>query len=221
MTEPRDEMSALLRATAAHSGVAGPDCLDEETIAAVVDGTLEASARDAAARHVASCGHCRGAVASVVRGLADTRVAGEIAKLHRGQRRRVPRYLFPAVAAAALGIFLVRPRGTVDDGARHRGPTITSAPAPVPLSPVAAVAEARVLRWSAVPGADRYRVTIFDTGGKPVYEAQLADTVASLPDTTRLAVGRVYLWYVEARVGWNRWASSPFAQFTVVAVPRR
>jgi hypothetical protein len=215
-------MSALLRAAAAHSGVAGPDCLDEETIAAVVDGTLEMPARNAASRHLASCGRCRGAVASVVRGLADTSVAGEIANIHRGQRgRRFRRYVLPAVAAAALGVVLVRPRGTVDDGARHRGPAITTAPVPEPLSPVAAVAEARVLRWSAVPGADRYRVTIFDAAGKPVYEAQLADTVATLPDTTTLVAGRTYLWNVEARIGWNRWASSPFARFTVVAVPRR
>jgi hypothetical protein len=222
VTQPPDEMSALLRAAAAHSDVAGPDCLDEETIAAVVDGTLEIPARSAANRHVASCARCRGAVASVARGLADTRVAGEIAKIDRGQgRRRFRRYLFPAVAAAALGIFLARPRGTVDDALQHRGPAITTAPAPVPLSPVAAVAEARVLRWSAVPGADRYRVTIFDAAGKPVYDAQLADTVATLPHTIGLVAGRVYLWNVEARIGWNRWTSSPFAEFTVVAVPRR
>ena len=145
----------------------------------------------------------------------------EIANVERGRHRRLRRYLLPAVAAAALGVFLVRPRGTADDGSPHRAPVSTAAPTPEPLSPVAAVAEARVLRWSAVPGADRYRVTIFDAQGKPVYEAQLTDTVATLPDTTRLVAGRIYLWNVEARIGWNRWASSPFAQFTVVAVPRR
>ena len=214
-------MPALLRAATPQPGSAGPDCLDEETISAVVDGTLDLTARSAATRHLASCSRCRGAVASVVRGLADTAVAREITAIDSGRGRRFTRFVLPAVAAAALVVLVVRPRDADEDGSRHRAPTITSAAAPVPVAPVAAVAEARVLRWSAVPGADRYRVTLFDAGGRVVYGAQLADTAATLPDSVKLVAGKSYLWSVEARIGWDRWSSSPLTEFTVVRVPRR
>jgi hypothetical protein len=216
-------MPALLRAATSQPGSAGPDCLDEETISAVVDGTLHLTARSAATRHLASCARCRGAVASVVRGLADTAVAREITAIDSGRGRRFTRFVLPAVAAAALVVLVVRPRDADDDGSRHRAPTITSgaAPAPVPVAPVAAVAEAHVLRWSAVPGADRYRVTLFDAGGRVVYGAQLADTAATLPDSVTLVAGQSYLWSVEARIGWDRWSSSPLTEFTVVRAPRR
>src|SRR5205823_13961357 len=101
ISQPPDEMPALLRAAAAQPGPAGPDCLDEETIAAVVDGTAEADARKTATRHLASCARCRGAVASVARGLTDPSVAREIAAIDGGRRPRVIRFVLPAVAAAA------------------------------------------------------------------------------------------------------------------------
>jgi len=219
--QPRDDMPTLLRAAAAQPGPAGPDCLDEETIAALVDGTVETDARNTATRHLASCARCRRAVASVAKGLADPSVAREIAAVDGGRRRRAIRFVVPAVAAAALVVLLVRPQGREPDGLRHRAPTLTAAGAPLPLAPVAAVAEARVLRWSSVSGADRYRVTLFDTRGQPLYEAQLADTIATLPDSVTLIAGQSYVWTVDARIGWNRWASSPLTEFSVVAVPRR
>jgi hypothetical protein len=220
-SQPPDDMPALLRAAAAQPGPAGPDCLDEETIAAIVDGTMDLTARSAATRHLASCARCRGAVASVVRGLADAAVAREITAIDSGRRRRFTRFVLPAVAAAALVVLVVRPRGADDDRSGHRAPTITAAAAPVPLAPVAAVADARVLRWSTVAGADRYHVTLFDAGGRLVYEAQLADTAATLPDSVTLVAGQSYLWSVEARIGWDRWSSSALTEFSLVPVPRR
>ena len=219
-SQPPDDMPALLRAAAAQPGPAGPDCLDEETIAAVVDGTMDVTARSAATRHLASCARCRGAVASVVRGLADAAVAREITAVDSGRRRRFTRFVLPTIAAAALVLLVVRPRGADEDRSRHRAPAITSTAAPVPLAPIAAVAEAHVLRWSAVPGADRYHVTLFDAGGRLVYEAQLADTAATLPDSVTLVAGQSYLWSVEARIGWDRWSSSPLTAFSVLRVPR-
>jgi hypothetical protein len=214
-------MPALLRAAAAQPGPAGPDCLDEEIIAAVVDGTMAPAARKAVTGHLASCARCRGAVASVVRGLADTAVAREITAIDRRLGTRIIRFVLPALAAAALVLLLVRPRTTDDGISSHRAPTITAAAAPVPLTPVAAVGEARVLRWTAVPGADRYHVTLFDAGGRVRYEVQLADTVLPLPDSVTLVPGQSYLWSVEARIGWDRWSSSPLTEFSVVPVARR
>jgi anti-sigma factor ChrR (cupin superfamily) len=220
-SQPPDDMPALLRAAAAQPGPAGPDCLDEETIAAVVDGAMDAVARTAATRHLASCARCRRAVASVLHGVADTTVTHEIAAIDRAGGRRFARFVLPAAAAAALILFLVRPHAADDSATDHRGPTVTSAAAPVPLAPVAAVAEAHVLRWSAVPGADRYRVTLFDSGGRVRYETQLADTAVSLPDSVTFVPGQSYLWNVEARIGWDRWSSSPLTQFSIMEAPRR
>src|SRR5438445_392982 len=74
---------------------------------------------------------------------------------------------------------------------------------------------------AAVPGADRYHVTLFDAGGRVRYESQLADTVATLPDSVALVPGQPYLWSVEARIGWDRWTTSPLTAFSVVPAPRR
>lgn len=214
-------MPALLRATAAQPGPAGPDCLDETMIAAVVDGALDPAARGEAMRHLASCARCRRAVASVLQGLDDPAVAREVAAFERGRVRRLSRFALPAAVAAALLLFLVWPHAADDGSSRHRAPTITSAVAPVPLAPVATVADARVLRWTAVPGADRYHVTLFDARGRVRYDVQLADTVAALPDSVTLIPGQPYLWSVEARIGWDRWSSSPLTEFSVVGAPYR
>ena len=221
VTQPPDDMRALLRAAAAPPGAAGPECVDEETIAAMAEGRLETAARNAVARHLAACARCRIAVVSVVRGIAEPAVAREIAAIERRPRRRITRFIVPIAAAAALVIFFVQPRRSRDVDAEHRAPTFTSAIAPVPLAPVAAMAHVHALRWSAVPGADRYRVTLFDVRGRSLYEAQLADTVAVLPDSIVLTPRQSYLWTVEARIGWDRWSSSPLTKFSVEPAPRR
>ena len=100
-------------------------------------------------------------------------------------------------------------------GPGHRAPPPATATTPVPLAPIGPVADAAILRWSAVAGADRYRVTLFDAGGRVVYEARLPDTVAALPDSIVLAPGRTYLWKVEARTGFDRWAASELVEFSI------
>jgi hypothetical protein len=82
---------------------------------------------------------------------------------------------------------------------------------------VAAVTD---LRWSPVAGADRYRVTVFDATGGVVYASESADTVVAFPDSVALVSGASYLWKVDARTGFDRWAASGLAEFRV-AGPRR
>jgi hypothetical protein len=192
-----------------------PECLDDDTIAALADGTLDAAARTSVLPHLAACARCRGAVASVTRALAAPGVAREVAAIEGAGRRRFYRIAFPLAAAAVLLLVLAWPRQTDDGGPGHRGPPVTAA-APVPVSPVGAVADASVLQWTALAGADRYRVTLFETGGRPVYEAELADTVATLPDSIGLVPGRSYVWMVEARIGFDRWSTSRLVEFSIV-----
>ena len=137
--------------------------------------------------------------------LADGLVAAEASEIERGAAGTGRPWRLPVglAAAAALALLILWPRGTDDGGTTppHRAPTITAAAAPIALSPVGAVADAAPLRWAAVAGADRYRVTLFDAGGRVLYETQVADTVAALPDSIAIAPGRSYLWKVEARTG--------------------
>jgi len=195
-----------------------PECLDDDTLAALAEGSLDAAARQAVLPHLAGCARCRGAVASVARALSDSAVAHEVAGVEAGHRRRFYKLALPAAAAAIL-LAVMWPRW-IDDGQPHRAPPDAAA-TPVPVSPVGAVAEASVLQWTRVAGADRYRVTLFDAGGRVVYETQLADTIVGLPDSIALAPEHPYLWKVEARTGWDRWAASPLVQFSIARGPPR
>ena len=187
-------------------------CLEDDTIAALAEGALDAVARAAALPHLADCPRCRAAVASVTRALGDPAVAREIPTIRPG-RRRLFQVAIPAAAAAIL-LFVAMPRPN-DDVTSHRAPTITAVSSPVPMSPIGIVAGAGVLRWSSVSAADRYRTTLFDDGGAVVYETQTADTTVALPDSVHLTPRRSYLWKVEARTGWGRWSASELIEFSI------
>jgi len=218
--QPRDDMPALLRATAPRPGPAGPDCLDEETLAAAVDGTLDPVLRTAVTAHLSTCARCRSAVAGVSRLMTDDAVASETAAVDR--QRPIRRWHLPLglAAAAAIALLLVWPRAVNDDGSVHRDPTITTGSAPIPLSPIGTVADGRRLQWRAVAGADRYRLTLFDAQGRVLYESQFADTAVTLPDSVAVMPGQFHLWKVEARTGWDRWAASELVEFRVATDAR-
>jgi len=221
VTQP-DRPDRVRLALALHAGAPAqaptPECLDDDTIAALAEGNLDPATRTAVLPHVAGCARCRTAVASVARALADPGLASEVAALggtRRGRPLRLGWIALPLAAAAGLVLLLSRPRPPEDDGTLHRAPTITATPAPAPVSPVGAVAEARRLVWMTAPAADRYRVTLFDREGLVVYETELVDTTASLPDSVRVAPGRLYLWKVEARTGIGRWTGSELVEFSL------
>jgi len=197
-----------------------PECLDDATLAALAEGALDAAARAAVLPHLATCPRCRGVVASVARSLGDPAVAREVAVVEGRSRRRLLRFGLPAAAAAIL-LAVALPRWVDDMRGGHRGPPIPGALAPHPVAPVGTVANATALRWTAVAGANRYRVTLFDAAGRVLYETQVADTVATLPDSITLVPGRAYLWMVEARVGWDRWSTSELVRFSIVPGAQR
>lgn len=213
----------LLRRVLAHR-VGGklpptPDCLDDDTVAALAEGALDAEARAAVLSHLAACARCRGTVASVARGLADPDVAREVRAAEAtgpGRLLRLVRIALPLAAAATVAVLVWPPGMNETAPPAHRAPPITAAPAPAPTVPVGAVADARALRWDAVPGADRYRVMLFDAQGSVLYETELAGTSQVLPDTVVLVPGRTYFWRVEARAGFDRWASSALIEFVIV-----
>jgi hypothetical protein len=198
-----------------------PECPDDDTIAALAEGTLGGEAHTAAVAHLAGCASCRTAVASVARALADPAVAREVRRVEEGRSRWLYRIALPLAAAAAVVLLIARPRALDQEPSLHRAPTITAAPAPAPASPVGVVSDARVLRWAAVPSADRYRVTLFSAEAEVLYETEVAGTTAALPDSVMLAPGARYLWKVEARTGFDRWTSSELVEFSIARGPPR
>jgi hypothetical protein len=211
--DPLELVRRTLRAQA-RTGALTPECLDDDTVAALAEGALDAAARAAVLPHLAGCSRCRGAVASVARALADSGVAREVRGVEGAARRRFYRIALSLAAAATLLLVLVLPRQADDGGPPHRDPP-ADASAPVPIAPVGVVAEASPLVWTAVAGADRYRVTLSDALGVVLYETQLTDTVTALPDSIVLVSGRSYVWIVEARTGFDRWSTSRLVEFSI------
>ena len=199
-----------------------PQCLDDDTLAALAEGRLGPEARDTALAHVAGCDRCRRVVASVARAIADPEVAREVRAVELAGRPRVRRFTAVGlgVAAAAALVLLAWPSRIEDPLSSHRARPITAAAAPEAVRPVGTVAEAGSLSWKPVSGADRYRVTVFDAVGSVRYETELADTVLSLPDSVLAAPGETCWWRVDARLGFDRWVGSTLIEFTVEDVSR-
>ena len=225
MTGPYEpgEFARLRGQRPGHTGDATPDCLDDDTLAALAEGSLKGTRHAAALSHLATCGNCRRAVASVARAVANPELAAEIRAVESGSVSRIRRFTPVALgvsAAAAVILLLVIP-GLKTPPSSHRAPPITAAPAPQAVAPVGRVAQTSDLRWTAVEGADRYRVTLFDSDGAVRFEAEVTETNALLPSTVVLVAGRTYAWRVEARLGFDRWASSDLIEFAIAEPPQQ
>jgi CHAT domain-containing protein len=62
-------------------------------------------------------------------------------------------------------------------------------------------------------------VTLFSASGAVLFERELTDTLAAIPDSVPIRAEQSYLWKVEARVGWDRWVSSDFVDFRLLTRP--
>jgi hypothetical protein len=193
-------------------------CLDDDVIAALADGSVDASERAAALSHVADCTRCSALLGSVARAIADPAVSREVSRVAVPSRRRL--YLAIPIAAAAVLALWIMPRGTDRAGDRHRDPVPIAAPIPTPVEPAGTVAQAVSFRWRSVAGARQYRVILFNQRGDVLFESQTADTSAPLPRNITIVAGRAYLWKVEARLGFDRSIASDLQEFTV-AGPQR
>ena len=99
---------------------------------------------------------------------------------------------------------------------RYREESVTGAAAPRLVAPLGVVSAMDSFRWTSVPRADRYRITVFARDGSLIGETETRDTVVTLTDFVRRAPDDSILWRVEAHVGWeDRWASSELAMLTV------
>jgi hypothetical protein len=177
----------------------------EAELAAYLGGELRGDPLMRMEAHLADCPVCR-------RELID---ATEILRTRPRMGWKVMGPLVAAAAVAALVFPTVVADRFLSEPADHRDAAVELLAAPAPLAPMGDVAEARTFVWSRVPGADRYRVRLFDAAGTVLWETSTADSTASLSDSLVLESGRTYLWQVEARVGWDVWESSGLVEFVL------
>jgi len=201
-----------------------PDCLDDESIAALAGGSLDSADAAAPLAHLMVCARCSREVASVARLLDAPEVRREIDRLGERPRQKQRRRLLSAIAAvgvlAAGLLFMFVPSSPTHT--RYREESLTGAAAPRLVTPLGEATNVDAFRWTSVPRADRYRITVFARDGSVIWEAETRDTAIASAELPGRAVNDTILWRVAAHVGWeDRWTSSNLAPVVVHRAPPR
>lgn len=177
-------------------------------MAAYVDGRLSGESKATVEQHLVSCHEC-------VDEVSDLR-----AVLESG-RPRWRRLAIPLTAAAAALLLIALPSDQFDVPDSHRDrPPVAAVERPVGVAPVGPIDSVVRFEWRRVEGADRYRVTLFDSTGVVLWSSSTADTIASVPDSVALEPTGTYLWQIEARLGFDRWLASELERFEVLPAER-
>jgi hypothetical protein len=179
------------------------DHLSPDLVAAYLDRGLEQGERQRVEMHLADCSACRSEIVAVAR------------LVRIDSRKQRMGWLVAGAAAAAALLLFVEPRiGSPLRDATHRDPAVVQNQ-PRLIAPRGAVDHSTSFVWSSMPGADRYRIVVYDPDGSSRYRQETGDTVLTVPDTVLIPRADPYYWKVEARTGWDRWLSSERADFTI------
>lgn len=179
--------------------------LDAELTAAYLEHRLSGARLVATEDHLASCSLCRAEVA-------------QLSPLLRGRSRRRFMHVggMTTAAAAAAAVLLIVASSQTREGSpadAHRAGSAPIGAAVELVAPKGADSPVQEWRWRPSPGADRYELTVFDADGRVVWDTSTAQTVVTARPSS-LKIGRQYFWRVRARIGWDSWVSSEFAEFT-------
>lgn len=179
--------------------------LDTVSLARYLGGVGTSVERARWEAHLSECPECREEVVEVRR----------IQAAAPGRRREA---LVPVAAAAAVLLLVLTGtigRGPLGHQTRDAEPAPALRLAPRPLAPLGSVSRPDGLLWSAVPGAARYRVTVFTSEGQIAWQVTTTDTLVTLPDTLHLAVATPEYWQVKAETGFGRWVESELVAFSI------
>ncbi len=201
---------------------------DEITDRALIEGyvgdRLGEAETDVFESHYLTCERCQNELRlalAIREALPEVREAGlhapaesEVSVISRRFKVRTAAAL--AAAAVLAGLLLVRPSKLDEESApAHRDEATGVEDAPSLRAPAGVVAAVERFRWSQVPAADLYRITVYDAEGAVVWEVETRDTLITPPDGTEFDPDARYIWKVAARVGWDRWVSSELVEFTI------
>lgn len=187
-------------------------CLTVEDLAGFVDGSLAGPERAGAVAHLADCARCRTAAASLSRATADITIRA--AARAPGRPWRIGLGLVAAASAAAALLVITVP-GAPDLDTNHRGAPLALVAPATPVAPVGSVAPSPRFEWTPVPGADRYRIAVYDATGAVIARGETDGVSWSGPHPVDFAVGERLYWRVDARIGRGRWVESPLTPFTI------
>lgn len=183
--------------------------MDPAALAAYIDGTTSGEERARVESHFADCTECREELASVA----------ALIPVSPRPAWRATRVFIP-LAVAAMLLLLLLPRAAVrNDDSAHREPAVVTSRAPGIIEPVGSVTEVSTVAWSRVPGANRYRVTLYDAAGAVLWEETTPDTALAVPAAVTLEQNTPYFWRVHARTGFDRWAESSLVEFRILGPP--
>ena len=195
---------------------------DEGQIERYLAGTLSEADVEAWESHYLTCARCqsevrlgaaiRSMLPEVREALSDDGEESVAARPRFGGRAKIGA-IAGAVAAVLAGILLVKPAPV--ESPQHREVISETEIVPSVESPIGDVAAIVEFRWAPVTGAELYDITLFNETGDVLWQVESRETRAALPDSVRLDTGALYLWQVNARVGWDRWVSSEMVRFRV------
>lgn len=181
--------------------------LDAATAASYLEHRLSGSRLQMAEAHLASCRSCR---AEIIALSTLTRVRPRPRLIQAGS---------VAAAAAVILFFVAAPRIVQKPSPEvHRAPGAGATTVEL-LTPKGANSPSGEWRWQPVPGADRYELTVFDADGRVAFDTSTTQTALRAMPARRLETRKQYFWRVRARIGWDRWVSSEFVEFSLRAAP--
>jgi hypothetical protein len=189
--------------------------VNDEDLAAFVDGELDAEARRRIEVHLVGCDDCRAIVAAAGR--------FEVPPAPQAQRKIL--WLGGGLAAAAALVLTVvsQPKRT-EPVSRTRdvevvGPSGLGFARQAPPDDAVVRPDTLAFSWTPVGDEATYRLTISTAAGAIVWSERTTDTSLALPPSVagRLEAGRDYYWQVEAVLPDLRSATTGPRRFTAIA----
>ena len=174
-------------------------CTSPERILAVVRRTGSDEDRLTTLDHVMSCGECAREF-ELVRAIEDVGMESVTSRpaVPAPPRASWRRYTPLALAASlvlAVGVGLLwRDGPSGSDGVTRGTSAVTLLAPPAEVRSNGGIAFA----WRPVAGTVRYELEVVDSTGAVAFSTTTSDTTAALPNTTRLAPGAAYRWWVRA-----------------------
>lgn len=162
-------------------------------IAAYIDRALDDITRRQFEDHLAECTECRAELVGAHRALRGR-------PLHRR-----PMVMGPVIAAAAIVLFMVMPRGPTSSSAppvlRAGSDTLNGIQRVQAVRPAAGAsirADDRTFIWQTIAEGANYRMSLTQLDGAPMWSLETMDTSAVVPNSVDLEAGETYLWLVDA-----------------------